>query len=486
MSVLVCYSPRALTEGCMTMAMFNLKGLVDKTEMKQFLVLALPLLIANLSQTGMGVVDTLVAGRAGENDLAAVALGCSISTPVTLACTGLLSILGPMIARLRGENRHGRIGHLMHNGVVLALMLSVVAMTVMFFIRPVFGLLPDDAVVVKMAGDYLLAVMCGVPGVLCFCALRSLNEGFAMTRPAMIVGLAALLVNIPANYVLVFGYCGLPKLGGVGCGVATALINWVQLGVMLLLVWSHKKHAPHRRQMVAWRKPAWKTVRAITKLGFPLGVSLLCEVSFFSASTLVLAPLGVTVVGAHQVCINVSAMVFMLPLSVAVASSIRMAYFVGRRDLVRFDMLTRTSCVCMAVLTTVLMTVLICFRVQIAELFRPDDAGLVDVARVLLVLCALYQIPDSLQVLAGGFLRGCHDTKVIFRVNMLCYWAVGLPLCVVLVWTDWLVPPMGAAGAWTSFIVALSLAATLLVRRFVKTRRVLFARIRGMEEAESK
>ncbi len=474
--------PSACLDGRLyDMVMINWKGLVDKTEMKQFLLLALPLLIGNLSQTGMGVVDTLVAGRAGADDLAAVALGFSVATPVTLACTGLLSILGPMIARLRGESRHGRIGHLMHNGVVLALMLSVLAMTVMFFLRPVLGWLADEAAVGRMAEDYLLAVMCGVPGVLCFCALRSLNEGFAMTRPAMIVGIAALLVNIPANYVLGFGYFGLPKLGGVGCGVATALINWLQLGVMLLLVWSHKKHAPHRRQMVAMRKPAWKTVGAISKLGFPLGVSLLCEVSFFSASTLVLAPLGKIVVGAHQVCINVSAMAFMLPLSVAVASSIRMAYFVGRKDLVRFDLLMRTSCVCMAVITTVLMTVLICFRVQIAELFQPGNASLIDVARVLLVLCALYQIPDSMQALCGGFLRGCHDTQVIFRVNMLCYWGVGLPLCYVLARTDWLVPAMGAAGAWTSFIVALSLTALLLVRRFMKTRRALFARIRGEE-----
>jgi MATE family multidrug resistance protein len=214
-------------------------------------------------------------------------------------------------------------------------------------------------------------------------------------------------------------------------------------------------------------------VREIFSKGLPLGVASFCEMTFFCVVTLVIAPLGATAVGAHQIAINISGVLFMFPLSLSIATSIRSAYHVGARNRERFEALLRTCVVFMLVVVLGLAAVTVIFRREIIGLYTHEEV-IINMAAGLLMLCAVYQLPDALQALMSGLLRGCHDTQAITWVNMFSYWVVGFPLACILIRTDYLGVALGAMGAWVSFVVALSITAALLSWRFMLARKRVF------------
>lgn len=451
-----------------------LRKLVDKGELKRLLVLMLPLYIANLMNMGMGVVDTIVAGQAGPEQLAGVALGSSVTVPIMVAVGAVLTIIGPMISRLRGAGSEGKVGLLLNNAKLLALLLMVLEVAALFAGVTVFPLVSDDAVMVQVATDYLYFLMLCVPASVMLRCLQGHFEGYGHTRPAMIIAFIGLLLNIPLNYAFVFGWGPVPAMGGAGTGLTTTLIHYLMMGALLVLMGVYPRYRRNIVQMWANRRAEWRVVRDIFYKGLPLGVASLCEMTFFCVVTLVIAPLGALAVGAHQVAINVSAVLFMFPLSLSIATAIRSAYHVGARDKERFDALLRTSITFMLVVILSLASLTIVFRREIISLYT-DELPIIELASGLLFLCAVYQLSDALQALMSGLLRGCHETQAITWVNMFSYWVIGFPLACILIRTDWIVPAMGPAGAWVSFVVALTITALLLSWRFACARKRVFA-----------
>ncbi len=446
---------------------------IDGTELRRLFILMLPLYVANLMNMGMGVIDTVVAGRVGATDLAGVALGCSVTAPIMVACGVILSILGPMISRLRGAGQEGKVGVLLNNARHLACWLMVVEFVALLAGSFIFDWVTDDAEVARVARLYVYAVMTCIPASVLLRAVQGNFEGYGQTRPAMFCSFAALLLNLPLNYIFAFGWGPIPAMGGVGCGVATSIIHYLMCAGLFALMYFTGQHGRHARQMWANRAVEGSILRRILRLGFPLGLASLCELGFFCVVTMVVAPLGKVAVGAQQVAINVSGVVFMLPLSLGIAASIRAGFHLGAQNREAFFALVRTACVFAVVQVIVTMAAVILLREPIVSLYT-DDAAIIAMAPVLLFLCALFQLPDAMQALFSGLLRGCHDTDLITWVNLGSYWLVGFPLCYLLVRTDVLVPAMGPAGAWVSFIVALSCAAVCFALRFRRTARKLF------------
>lgn len=451
-----------------------MKRWIDIGELKHLLGLMLPLYVANLMHVGMGVIDTIVAGAAGPGDLAAVALGSSVVTPILVAFGAVLTIVGPMVSRLRGAGAEGKVGLLLNNAKVLAVGLMLAEAVLIYAGGFIMPLVTDDAVLADTACRYMYFMMLGIPASVMLRAVQGNFEGYGQTRPAMAFALLGLVVNIPLNYMFVFGWGSLPALGGAGCGLATAIIHWLILLGMLGIMYVSRQHRRNCRQMFASRRPDAALCRRIFLLGLPVGVASLCEMSFFCVVMLVMAPLGEMVLSAQQVAINVSGVAFMLPFSLGVAASIRAAYHVGSGRKEAFDALVRTVCILTAVLIVIMMVLCALLRHEIVALYTESEQ-VRSLAQYLILLCCCYQIPDATQALFAGLLRGCHDTQIITWVNMGSYWLVGFPLACILIRTDWLVPAMGAAGAWVSFIVSLSIAAVLFVLRFIRTRRRIFS-----------
>ncbi len=455
------------------MATARKKTWIDGAELRRLIVLMLPLYVANLMHMGMGVIDTIIAGKVGAADLAGVALGSSVTAPIMVACGVILSILGPMIARLRGAGQEGRVGLLLNNARHLALWLMGVELLALYGGSFIFDWVTDDAEVARVARLYVYALMTCVPASVLLRAVQGNFEGYGQTRPGMFCALGALFLNLPLNCVFAFGWGPIPAFGGVGCGIATSLIHYLMLAGLFGLMCFTDQHGRNARQMWMRRAADPATFRRILRLGFPLGLASLCELSFFCAVTLIVAPLGKVAVGAQQVAINVSGVVFMLPLSLGIAASIRAGFHLGAQNRDAFFALVRTAFAFAVAQVILTMAVVILLREPIVALYT-EDVGILAIAPPLLFLCALYQLPDALQALLSGLLRGCHDTDLITWVNLGSYWLVGFPICYLLVRTDVLMPAMGPAGAWVSFIIALAVAAACFGWRFRRTARRLF------------
>lgn len=445
-------------------------------ELRRVLALMLPLYLANLMSIGMGVTDTIIAGKAGTTALAAVALGTSVTAPIMVSVGAVLGILGPMVARCIGAGQEGRVGLLLNSAKWLSVVLMVPEFLLLYAGSMVFPYITDSASMAQEAGKYVSFVMYAIPASLLMRVVQGCWEGYARTRPAMVVCFLGLLLNIPLNYACVLGWWGFPALGGAGCGLATAIVHWLMCLVLSGMLLMSRRHAAVARHLFSLRLRSGIFVWRVLRPGLPLGVASLCEMSYFCVITFVIAPLGAQMVSSQQIAINISSILFMFPLSLSVAVSIRAAHHVGARNSRAFRSMVSSVSRFMYAATLVFVVALIVWRKEIISLYTSDPTVLATTS-TLMVLCAIYQFSDATQALMSGLLRGCHDTSVITWANICCYWFFGFPLSVILIRTDRIFPAMGPQGAWWSFIFSLSLIAFVFHRRFIHTSDKIFPRM---------
>ncbi|HDI3021503.1 TPA: MdtK family multidrug efflux MATE transporter [Cronobacter turicensis] len=433
-------------------------------EARQLLALAIPVIFAQIAQTSMGVVDTIMAGGYSATDMAAVAIGTSIWLPAILFGHGLLLALTPVIAQLNGSGRRDRIAHQVQQGFMLAGLVSVLIMIVLWnaghIIRAMHNI---DPLLADKAVNYLRALLWGVPGYLFFQVMRNQCEGLAKTTPGMAMGFIGLLVNIPVNYIFIYGHFGMPELGGVGCGVATASVYWVMFFCMRYWVKRARSMRDIRLQPDASRFD-WPVIRRLAQIGMPVALALFFEVTLFAVVALLVSPLGIVDVAGHQIALNFSSLMFVLPMSMSAAVTIRVGFRLGQGSTLEAQTSARTGIavgICLAIMTALFTVV---FREPIALLYN-DNPEVVTLASHLMLLAAIYQISDSIQVIGSGVLRGYKDTRSIFFITFIAYWVLGLPSGYILGLTDWVVEPMGPAGFWFGFILGLTSAAIMMMWR---------------------
>nr|WP_217271647.1 MATE family efflux transporter [Pantoea stewartii] len=428
------------------------------------LALAIPVILAQVAQTAMGFVDTIMAGAVSATDMAAVAVGTSIWLPAILFGHGVLLALTPTIAQLNGSGRRERIAEQIRQGFWLAFFLSLLIMLVLwnagYFIRSMHDI---DPLLAEKAEGYLHALLFGAPGYLFFQVMRNQCEGLSKTKPGMVLGFLGLMLNIPLNYVFIYGHFGMPALGGVGCGVATASVYWAMFICMRFWVRRMRSMQDIRPEQ-RWSSPSAAILKRLAGLGLPVALALFFEVTLFAVVALLVSPLGIVNVAGHQIALNFSSLMFVLPLSLGVATTIRVGYRLGQgsTEQARVSAWTAQGVgVSMAVLTAIFT---VTFRHHIAQLYN-DNPDVVTLAAQLMMLAAIYQISDSIQVIGSGILRGYKDTRSIFFITFIAYWLLGLPSGYILALTDWVVPRMGPAGFWCGFIVGLTSAAVMMLWR---------------------
>ena len=433
-------------------------------EARQLLALAIPVIFAQIAQTAMGFVDTVMAGGYSATDMAAVAIGTSIWLPAILFGHGLLLALTPVVAQLNGSGRRDRIAHQVCQGFWLASIVSVLVMVVLwnagYIIRSMHDIDPELA---DIAVRYLRCLLWGAPGYLCFQVARNQCEGLAKTKPGMVMGFLGLLVNIPVNYIFIYGHFGMPRLGGGGCGGATAAVYWVMFIAMLSYVRRARSMRDIRPQEAS-RRPDFAVMKRLVQLGLPIALALFFEVTLFAVVALLVSPLGIVDVAGHQIALNFSSLMFVLPMSLGAAVTIRVGFRLGQGSTLEAQTAARTGlgvAVCMAILTAIFTVAL---REHIAMLYN-ENPQVVALASQLMLLAGLYQISDSIQVVGSGILRGYKDTRSIFFITFTAYWVLGLPSGYILALTDLVVPRMGPAGFWTGFIIGLTCAAILMMLR---------------------
>ncbi|UMB75163.1 MATE family efflux transporter [Dickeya fangzhongdai] len=446
------------------------------SEARHLLALAIPVIIAQVSQTSMGVVDTIMAGSYSATDMAAVAVGTSIWLPVILFGHGLLMALTPVVANLNGSGRRDRIAHQTQQAFLLAAAISILTMFVLYQGKYAINLMHDGAPeLADKAVKYLHALLWGAPGYLFYQVFRSQCEGLSKTKPGMVIGFIGLLINIPINYVFIHGKLGMPELGGVGCGVATASVYWM----MMLMMAAYSRHAywlKDIRQFKTQLKPDWAVLKRMSGMGLPIALALLFEVTLFAIVALLVLPLGVVDVAGHQIALNFSSLMFVLPLSVGVAATIRVGHRLGEGSAEAARVAARTGIATGVLLAMCTAIFTITLREPIAMLYNKNP-DVVAMASHLMLLTAVYQISDAVQTIGSGVLRGYKDTRSIFFITFIAYWILGLPSGYTLALTDILVPRMGPAGFWWGFIIGLTSSATMMVLRIRWVQRQSPARI---------
>lgn len=424
------------------------------------------MLVANLSVAAMGLADTVMAGRINADALAAVAVGTSYYTIFMILGLGTMTALSPLAAHAHGAGMMRRVGEFARQGVWLILGLSVLLMSGLWAGEWLLRAIGTDQSIVPTASSYIRAIAFGMPGFLAYQALRATCEGVGRTRPVMVVAVVALSANILLNWVFMYGHWGVPALGAVGAGVATAMSQWLAGALLLAHVIRHRGFTPYAIGQRPER-PNSRRLGEILALGLPIGGAMLAEGALFSVAGLLIGTLGPTVVAAHQIALNYAAFMFMAPVSLHSATTIHVGHGLGGKDPIGARRAGFVGiCLC-TLLMTLSALVLWVGRDTIAGLYT-DDRAVRETAASLLALAALFQVSDGLQVGAMGALRGFRDARVPMVITLVAYWMLGFPLA----WFMGIHRKLGPAGVWWGLIAGLTAAAILLLVRYRWVSRV--------------
>lgn len=438
------------------------------SEARELLKLSFPVWITQLTQITIGVIDTVMAGTVSSTDMAAVAVAGSIWLPVILFGHGLLQAPSSIIAQLKGAGAYHEIKHQVWQSLWLALFIAFPIIGILYCSdgilawvithRPV-----GDSNLPQLTLRYLRIMIFGVPGYLFYLVFRCLCEALSKTRPAMIIGLIGLLVNIPINYIFIHGLFGAPAMGGVGCGVATVVVYWILFVSMLYYVLSSQALKP-LQLLTRFEWPHCKTLSSLIKLGVPIGFSYFFEVTLFAVAALLITPFGDQWVAGHQVAMTFSSLVFTLPFSIGIAVSVRVSNRLGEQAPEQAKTAARTGLAMGLLIALVASTITILWRAPIAGWINADSV-VQSMATQLMLFAAAYECLDALQVITNGILRGYQDTLAVFLITLVSYWLLGFSSAYVLGLSDWIAPAMGARGIWYAFIIAIASAASLLLLR---------------------
>ena len=419
----------------------------------------LPILVTQFAQAGLGLIDTIMAGHLSPTDLAAIAVGVGLWIPIMLLFSGIMIATTPLVAEANGARDFNNIPTIARQSLWMAFMLGILAMLVlqlMPFLLPLFGV-PEN--LQPKAGLFLHAIGFGMPAVTMYAALRGYSEALGYPRPVTAISLLALLVLVPLNMIFMYGLGPIPALGSAGCGFATSILQWLML--IALAGYIYKGHAYRKTQVFSqWEKfnPVW--AKRILKLGFPIGLAIFFEVSIFSTGAIILSPLGETVVAAHQIAISVTSQLFMIPMSLAIALTIRVGMYYGEKNWHAMRKVQHLGLITATVFAVLTMLVMWIFRSEIVAVYTRDLA-VTHMALYLILFAIAYQLMDAWQVSAAGCLRGMQDTKGPMWITLLAYWVIAFPVGIYLARFT----RMGAAGVWTGLIVGLSVACVLLLLR---------------------
>jgi MATE family multidrug resistance protein len=436
-------------------------------EIKECLLLAVPLAGAQLSQAATTFVDTVMMGTLGSQIIAAGALGAATFFLLLNIGSAIVSAVSPLAAEAYGGGRVEQVGRVVRQGLWLSVILAVPVTLLIWHSGTLLGLMGQEPENIALAEGYLRAIAWGYFPGLGFAVLRSFVSALSRTRPVIVTMICGTLFNVAVNYVLAFGKFGLPALGLAGLGWASTLSLWGMFVALAIYILSQ----PQLRVYGAFAnlhqfdgKIFWELVR----VGVPIGVLAGVEGGFFAFATLLMGQLGTVTLAAHQIALQSAVVTFTISLGISMAATVRVGQLIGQENPKGARLAGFVSIGMAAVFMGIMGIVFWIVPGTIVSLYidtaDPANAAVVSLAKTLLGVAAMFQLVDGVQVTAAGALRGLKDTKIPLLIGILAYWAVGLTcgytLGFVLGW--------GSVGLWWGFAIGLAVAAGVLTWRFGK------------------
>ncbi|GEB33687.1 MATE family efflux transporter [Brevibacillus sp. FSL K6-0770] len=437
-----------------------------KEKWRQFLTVLLPILISQLALFSMTFADTIMSGHASPTDLAGVAIGASLWTPVQAGLTGILMAVMPMVAQMVGAGKRDQVPYTVMQALYLSVAIAVGVMIVGgLLLDPILNWMQLEPEVSTIARGFLHAIGLGIIPMFLYTVLRCFIDALGQTRVTMFITLLSLPINVLLNYAFIFGHFGLPRLGGIGAGYASAITYWCILLISLVVV--NRVHpfvefgmfsTFYRISMKAWKE--------LLKLGLPIGFSIFCEVSIFAAVTLFMSEYSTITIAAHQAAMNFASFLYMVPLSISMALTIVVGFEVGAK---RFQDAKQYSYLGIGIALGIALMFgvsLLMFSKQVAG-FYTTDIEVLELAQHFLMYSILFLISDAVAAPIQGVLRGYKDVTVPFIVALVSYWVIGLPLGYILAkFTS-----LAAFGYWIGLITGLAAGAIFLFGRLLSLQK---------------
>jgi MATE family multidrug resistance protein len=445
-----------------------------RPELKAILRLTMPLAAAQLAQMLMGITDAVMMGRISTDALAAGGLGGNVAFMMIIMAQGLVVSIQPIVAQARGAGEQSGFGRILLGGLVVATVAAVPIILAITHIDLLLDAVGEPHQIATMTLEYELAFAWGIPVALWQGAFRSYLS--AMERPGiiMIVASVACVANLFLNWVLIFGHLGLPALGLKGSGYATAIVWWGMGAAFVLYTWRARLLPSDFFQMTLVE--FGHGLRAMLKLGWPISGIYAVEIGLFSASSLLMGRFGPVALAAHQICLGLASLTFMVPLGISQAATVRVGFHVGAGAIERARIAGLTALGLGIGFMSIMAVSLWALGRPIFYLYLnatdPKLDAVLALGSELLAVAAVFQVFDGAQVVAAGALRGLKDTRASLLAAVIGYWCLGMPIGAGLAFGL----GMGPVGLWWGFVGGLVAVSILLSLRFLhRTDRMIAA-----------
>lgn len=442
----------------------------SRADLRALLALALPVIVVQVGLMAMGVADTIMVGHVSPVALAAVAVGNVYYFATAIFGMGTLMALDPVVAQAMGAGDREAAARGIQRGILLGLLLCLPATLLLWPAPAVLAWLRQPAEVVPLAGAYARLSIPGTLGLFAFTVLRQSLQAMHRVRPIVITTVAANLLNILLNWMLIYGHLGFPPMGVVGSAWATMISRLAMALLLLALAW------PLLREFIRPFRPAALQPRALVRLfllGAPIGAQHQLEYGVFALVGLLMGILGTAQLAAHQIALNLASLTFMVPLGLSAAAAVVVGHAVGRRDRTAAIEASRAALWVAAGFMGLTATTFLAVPGLLARAYSSAPEVL-RVAVVLIPLAGVFQVFDGIQVTSIGLLRGLGDTRTPMITGVLGFWLLGLPVSLFLCFRLGL----GPAGLWWGLVLGLVAVACFLVLRLRARLRQPLQRVR--------
>ncbi|MGO4905965.1 MATE family efflux transporter [Flavobacterium sp. W20_MBD1_R3] len=440
--------------------------------------LAYPIILGMLGHTLIGIVDNFMVGKLGSTELAAVSLGNSFIFIALSIGIGFSTAITPLVAEADAEKEEGKVRSIFHHGLLLCTVLGIALFIMTVLSKQIMYLMHQPKEVADMAAPYIDWVAFSLIPVIIYQGYKQFADGLAKTKYSMYAILMANVVHIFFNYVLIYGVWFFPKLGILGAALGTVISR------IMMVVFMHYLIKRNAALKVYFKKFSFKEIRKsvlkkIIDLGLPSAMQMLFEVTLFTAAIWLSGAIGKNSQAANQIALILSSSTFMVAMGLSVAAMIRVSHTKGRSDYKELIVVARSIFLLAVILETIFAIIFVAFHKYLPHLFlnMSDSAQMVDNAEIisitskLLLVAAVFQISDGVQVVVLGALRGLQDVKIPMYITFVSYWVIGFPISYYLgIYTN-----LKAVGIWIGLLAGLTAAALFLYIRFVRLTNKLVA-----------
>lgn len=426
---------------------------------KSIMALAIPIFGAQIAQSAMGVTDTIMAGKYASQDLAAIGVANGLFIPLMLLLVGTLIAVLPITAQAFGADKHQEIRGVGQSAIAVGMIMAIPIAIILNNSGSILNWMGISGSVSKIAEDYLLVMIFALPALVIFQVLRGLCESSNKPMPVLIISIIGLILNIPLNYIFIYGKLGLEPMGAVGSGYATMICQWAMTIGLIIYI----KTSPLEQIKIMFSKfikPDKKQTVDIIKIGLPIGAAIFISSSVFTTVALMIGSMGTTVIAGHMIAMSFSGVVFIIPLSISMALTVKVAYSVSKNNTLDTQIISRMGIILGAIIAIICSILIFLFAGNIVRAYS-NDIEVQVLAIALIKLAAIYQIPNAIQLNISGVLRGYKDTKSLLLISLIAFWIVG-------VGSGWILANkfnFGVFGFWYGLIAGLTLAAVLTILR---------------------